>query len=783
MKLNSRHLLIAASLLSSGVLLSQAPPVAKVIQDEEVTTQSEPVPKAKVVPEETPMAPVGPALKPKILPEDDEPITPPELNGPTKSPDPAAVMPEAEKPKLVEKEKEKEKPKPPEPPKDEAPRKVKAVKKEEVKEEALPPKEPAKLGIAISDKNDKNARTLFLSIPAPRGQIVDRNGVPLAQNKMAHFLGVQFPLIGDMPDVEVLKFARNLIPYIQKHTPDGWEIEDKTILEHYKNRRWLPLLASRPIPAEAQENAGKLVPQGIVVTPCYFRTYPNGVAACHILGQMGKTGGMTTNPIQNGDTIFPATEGRDGLERKFNAALTGTPGKINVVFNAKGEKVSEEIVDRPKPGNTVVTSIDLEMQKTAERVLRDHSRRGALVIMDVSTGDLLVFASNPEFDPNVFAYGVREADYKKLITDPDKPLLCRAKSEIYPPASTFKVVTALAALEAGHVDAGTYYECTSSMLIGDRYFKNWNRNGEGSMNVIDAIKRSCNTWFYAAAMATGSTPVTSMATRLGLGEGTGLCLPESIGVVPTPEWCKANKRAKIGGGDLANVAIGQGDVRVTPLQDCAMMAGIARGHSVPRARLVQQIQNLDGVITEFFPPEKKTELELRPESLRLVRAGMRAVVEESDGTGKAARNDYVKVAGKTGTGQWYVANGEWVYMTWFSGFIPANNPQYAFAAIYEGSKGEDQISGGKKVAPIIGEVFNEIYRRKKDRGDAMAGLVSTDKTDQVRKAKIADDDSDEDVPRAKAKPAPAAQPQPAAEAAPPKQEGGLRWLWKKMRGQ
>ena len=784
----------ALSAICAGMLIAQTEPapVPRIIP-EDGSPGSVPAPKPKIIPEDEPAnppvpavpseEPVSPAPRPKVIPEDPAPVPAapelmpdpiPEVSVPEKikTPEPAKQPAEEKKPKKEVSE-------------DEPVRKVKAVTGETKKPEPQVVKE-AKPGIPISAKNDKNARTLLLSIPAPRGQIVDRNGLPLAQNKMAHFLGLQFGLQAEQPDAEVLRMAKPLVAYIQKHSPDGWDVKDETILEHYKNRRWLPLLATRPIPAEALNDAKDIVPQGVVVVPCYLRTYPHGRIAAHILGEMGRAGGMTTNAIQNGDFIWPTTEGKGGLEQRFNEELSGVPGKVNIVFSATGEKVSEEIVERPKPGQTVVTSIDLEMQIICERVLREKTRRGAFVVMDVTTGDVLAMASNPSYDPNLFAFGVRDADYKKLLADPDKPLFCRAKNGTYPPASTFKVLTALAALETGKVDAGTYYECTSSLYVGDRYFHNWNRkSSEGSMNVIDAIKRSCNTWFYQASLATGPSPVTSMATRFGLGEQSGLCLPDSKGFVPTPEWWKKRYRSNITSGDLMNICIGQGATLVTPLQDCAMMAGIARGHSVPRARLVQQIQNLDGGIINFFPPEKKTELEIQPESLRLVRAGMKAVVEESDGTGKGAGNDYVKVSGKTGTAQWGgIKNGEQTYMAWFAGYMPSNNPQYAFAAIYEGDPGEDQISGGRKVAPIIGEAFSEIYKRKKQRGDSLLGPLPPDEKDAngetVRKARIAEEGASDERPK-KAKPIEAPPEQPAVDPAPPR-EGGLRALWRRIRG-
>ncbi len=758
---------LSGSSLSWG---ESAAPKPRVIAEEEASTAA---PRPRIVPEDEPTpvtADDDAAPKARIVPMEPDLI-----------PDPLPIPPEPTPPPHPKPAEEKK----PEPePKEDPVRKGKAVPMVEL---TLPPVTPLlkeqKSAIPVSDRNDKNARTLFLTIPAPRGQIVDRYGAALARNKMAYFLGLQFMLKNNSPNYEVLKYAHERISYIQKHTPDGWDIADDKILEHYKNRRWLPLLANRPVPDEAQGNATKELPAGVVIVPCYYRSYPNGRCASHVLGQMGKIGGMPTTPIQNGDAIWPACEGRAGLEQRFEAALAGTPGKMNLVFSATGEKLSEEIVDHPKPGNTLVTSIDLEMQKITERVLRAKTKRGAMVIMEVATGDVLAIASNPDYDPNLFAYSPRGVDYTRLTEDPEIPMFSRATNGQYPPASTFKVMTALAALESGKISGDTEYECSPALTVGDRTFHNWNRgHNEGSMNVIAAIKRSCNTWFYKAALETGASPVTSMATRFGLGEKAGLCIAEKAGRVPTPEWWRQEHKSNMTSGDLMNICIGQGDNLVTPLQDCAMMAGIARGHSVPRARLAQQIQSLDGSIIDFFPAEKKCELDLHPESLRLVRAGMKAVVNSSDGTGTRAENGYVKVAGKTGTAQWYVdkRTKDMVFMTWFAGFMPADNPEYAFAAIYEGNPG-DSISGGKQVAPIIGEVFTAVYKRKKENGDSMEGPeMMDDSGNKVRKARVAEDD-DNKSQKSRRSPV-VADPEPPPPEVEPAKQGGLRGLFRKVFG-
>jgi penicillin-binding protein 2 len=221
------------------------------------------------------------------------------------------------------------------------------------------------------------------------------------------------------------------------------------------------------------------------------------------------------------------------------------------------------------------------------------------------------------------------------------------------------------------------------------------------MNVITAIKRSCNTWFYQAALATGADPISQMAFRLGFGERTGIPLRgENKGYVPT------NSDHKILGGELANISIGQGTVAATPLQVCQAMAAIADGNNMPQPRLVKQVQTISEVVVEAFEPKVRKQINLRPDSRDAVVKGMVAVVSGSGGTGHAVAIKQAQIAGKTGTAQWKINQDR--NLAWFTGFLPASQPILAFALVYEGSPGE-KVSGGGSAAPIVNEVLRKFY--------------------------------------------------------------------------
>ncbi len=605
-----------------------------------------------------------------------------------------------------------------------------------------PTEEP---GLPASMRTQADARTLYVSLPPPRGLIVDRHGKPFAQNIIAYYPGITFPEGPPMKPADALAYAKARVAAVEKILGVAWRPKDDAILTHYQNRRWLPYLCEtvfrdQPPPAQLQR-----LPSGVIMHPAYLRVYPESNAACHLIGSVGKTRPMPVTPLDPNDPYYPELTARDGLELAFEEKLKGKPGQLNMLFDAHGNKISEEMTQRPMPGDTLVTTLDLDFQKICEDELRQHTKRGAFVIMDVQTGDILALASWPTFDLNLFVPSMSQAMLNKLVADKNKPLRGRAFMDTYPPASTFKVVTALAGLESGKIKESTTFNCGPSYRIGNRYFRNHSKSSYGSLDMIDAIKYSCNTWFYPMALRIGSQELISMSTRLGFGERTGLPIRgEAPGNIPTDEFMLAHHHRKIAAGDLANMSIGQGAVNATPLQVARAMAAIANGEFVPQSRLISHSQDVNNRITEAFPPVHRNELNLKSAYLASVRKGMSAVVNEGGGTGRSASNRYVSTAGKTGTAQWSGGRN----MAWFAGFLPVKDPQYAFAAIYEGDYGEGAISGGRKVAPLVADVFNRVYRLKKERSEPMSGRsarLAKNKKDQKTGAEAGDEEASEEV--------------------------------------
>ncbi len=550
------------------------------------------------------------------------------------------------------------------------------------------------------------ARILVLSIPAPRGQIVDRNGAPLAQNKVVYYLGVKFPYLKEAPEQKILTFAKAQVAQANATLGTSWNLDDDQILAHYKDRRWLPLIFSpMPLTPEQKDKIEILGEAGLELHPTYQRVYPEGKTAGHIVGFVGKRGPWAKGEIPDGEAMWPTAEGVRGLELAFEKELVGQPGRVQIIFDENGNQVEKTIIRAPVPGDNVITTLDLEMQHLAENIIAEKVKRGAFVIMDVRNGDILAMASYPSFDPNEYIPRISTERYNELSNDPAKPLYGRAFQGEYPPASTFKLAAGLGILESGQVDEYSIFTCPTSFALGNRVAHNWAKVDEGPMNIIGAITRSCNTWFYQAGVAVGSPNVTMAGQKLGYGERTGSRLPgESKGNMPTNEWHRQVFGYPILDGDLMNIVIGQGSVSATPLQTCQAMAAIGNRQYLHKARLVLQTQDYANAVHAFDVDRRP--LNISQHNIAVIHKGMYDVVNGGNGTGRSAGHSRINISGKTGTGQWRKVNGVDQNLAWFSGFAPSEYPVYAFATLYEGDPGE-AVSGGRLAAPIVGKFFED----------------------------------------------------------------------------
>ena len=561
-------------------------------------------------------------------------------------------------------------------------------------------------------------RTLYFSIPAPRGEITDRNGLPLAQSRLGYHLNLKFPPGAELNDSQVVAFVKAQLVLAQSFMRRPLEVNTTDVLDHYHNRRMLPMdIATYLSPEEVETVRKKITPDGALgLRTVYLRFYPNGSSAAHIIGYSGLTGGQAKGGLQPNEPLWPDLEGVEGLEKTFNEQLTGKPGVLNMTFDAKGNKTSERIVTPPIPGNTVVTTIDLPLQKLCEQTLAKGTKRGALVIMDPNTGDVLAMASNPSYDPNVWIPKISASEFKRLNDDPDDPLIPRAFRATYPAGSTFKLIVGAAALQSRTIDKTDEFTGPTSMTIGNIVFHNWKKTDAGDLNFAQALAQSCDTWFYQVGIKTGPEKIIDMARRFGFGQKTGLPLrAESAGLVPDNEYMKRVHKRKFYDGDTANLSIGQGDLEVTPIQMAQAMATLANGGMFHQTRLVEQVQTLDNGIASAYEVRSRRDVGLSADVVETIKKGMGMVVDSGTGTAHQAHVPGVDVGGKTGTAQWGAGNNDksksrtaW----WFVGCAPLDKPQYAFAALVEGDAGDNRHSGSTAV-PLVGKVLRDIYKKDK----------------------------------------------------------------------
>lgn len=601
--------------------------------------------------------------------------------------------------------------------------------------------------------NDGEARTMTLSIPALRGLILDREGRPLAQSKMAYHLAVDFTKFDEMnaPD-KAVAWAQDLIVQANVLTEGDQTYSNDKLKTYYEDRRWIPRKISQVFDEDKAKILAEKLPTGLVLLPVYQRFYPEKSLAAHLIGYVSARTILPSGPINDGDPLFQSVMGAAGFEMVFDSKLQGIPGLKKMIFDKKGRKVLDEIVQRPRPGCNIVTTIDLDWQRYAERVLREDSKRGAFVVIDIQTGEVLVMASRPTYDLNEFVPYITKERFEELNNDPSAPLYGRAFQAEYPPASTFKPVVTLAAISNGVIDYNEQIDSPYKIKIGSSTKRNYSGGDQGPINAQRALAKSVNTWFYRVGIKTGPQAFLSVARRLGYGSKTGLPLfGENPGWMPTAEEIEKKEGRPTTNGDTANMAIGQGSVTATPLQVAQSMAAIGNGNALMELQLIRQIQDFHGRVIEAPVFAKRNDLNLSAKAVSVTQNGMFDVVHAGYGTGKRGDLGFTLMCGKTGTAQWKPAIGQ--ELAWFSGFFPKDNPRYAFAVVYEGVPGES-LSGGRNAAPLIRRFFRHFREEIEEnlKPAAKAKVVEEDDPEVeqgIPKAMVVkEEDEEEDIPMA-----------------------------------
>lgn len=540
----------------------------------------------------------------------------------------------------------------------------------------------------------------------PRGRIYDRSGQPLAINRPNYRLNFVRERAASVE--ETLARLRRLV------TLSDREVE-RLMRRLARTRGFVPVSVKENLSWEefARVNANAPALPGVSPSIGWVRDYPEGDDLAHVVGYVAAVTEDDLARDESGDPLLrlpDARIGKNGVEKFAEAALRGSAGRRRIEVNAGGREIRELSRDPGAPGPDLDLTIDLPLQRYAMRRLQGES--AAAVVIDVRNGDLLCLASAPAYDPNKFVFGIGVDDWNALREDEYDPLRNKALAGAYPPGSTFKMITALAALQHGEMTPTETVFCNGRYPFGDRIFHCWRRRGHGPMQLKTAIQKSCDVYFYEAAKRVGIERLAELASRFGIGERFDIEAPNvKSGNLPTPDWMFGARGVRWSGGDTLNVGIGQGALLTTPLQLAVMTARLANGRDRVRPRLVRARGGAPLAEPAFEP------LDVDQGKLKLVLDAMNAVSNESGGTAFRSRIDDPdrQLAGKTGTAQVRRISMEERQagvrknedLPWrlrdhalYVAFAPLEKPRYAIAVVVEHGGG-----GSKAAAPVARDIM------------------------------------------------------------------------------
>lgn len=532
----------------------------------------------------------------------------------------------------------------------------------------------------------ENNRVRQVPMPANRGHIIDRKGQLLAGNNL----------------------ARSVYLWPKEQTPEQWKVTADKLspllkipaqeilgkLKKVDTSSYRPVRLRQAMPPEVfvplAEQVGQM--RGVEVRPEANRYYPEGSLAAHVLGYIGEA----TQADLKAHPEYPMgmIVGQMGIEASSNSKIAGIWGDRLIEVNAQNQELRMMGETPPKPGETVQLTIDLEMQKAAEKAL--GNRRGAVVALDVKTGGVLVLASHPTFDPNLFTRKITKEEWETL-QDAENPFLNRAMQG-YPPGSTFKIVTSVAAMESGKFSPDSIVGTSAYITVGGINF-NEHSGGYGDIGFRDALAFSSNTFFYQVGMSAGPEQISKWGHRLGIGKDTDLKLlglgGGDHGQIPTPEEKEKIYKEPWYVGDTVTTAIGQGLVLVTPLEAAVMVSSIANGGNRVKPHLLASMTGK--------PEMKPVPTGMKPGTVEVIKEGLVAVVTE--GTGRGLNDGSIPLTGgKTGTSEVIGQQDHSLYVA----FGPAEKPEIAIAVIVENGG-----FGSVAAAPIAKEVFQAYFGKPK----------------------------------------------------------------------
>jgi penicillin-binding protein 2 len=527
-------------------------------------------------------------------------------------------------------------------------------------------------------------RTAEVALPAPRGLIFDRAGRPVAVNVPSWTVKIR---PADLPENRI----GTLLNRVGRIT-GGDPTLMRQRLDAFRGSPFDLVPVQRGVSREAALVLGEEADElpGIVVEIEPMRRYldetgaSSGPLLSHILGYTGPVNRDEVAELEDDGYLRDDVIGRAGVEASFERALRGTYGTQLVERDASGRLLKViETLRQPEPGKNLMLTIDSRVQRLAERALTwgmeaAHVSQGVTIVMNPQTGEILAMVSLPAYDNNKFAAGISVDDFNIYLADPDKPLRNHALSDIYPPGSTYKLVTGIAAMEEGVTTASRLWPTYGCYQIpgapeGECLY-DWNRQGFGPLDMVDAFAKSSDTFFYQMAVNTGVDPLAKWAHDLGFGELSGIDLPgESDGIIASTEWARQQGRAGVFTGELAQAGIGQNVIAVTPLQMINAYSAVANGGRLMRPMIVRGETDEDGNLVRAYEPEAIRTLAADPSTLQTMRFGAREVITSGHAYNIRDLDLPGALSGKTGTAEFgeLTDEGTLPFHSWFVAFLPS----------------------------------------------------------------------------------------------------------------
>lgn len=550
----------------------------------------------------------------------------------------------------------------------------------------------------LSEQN----RIRINKIVAPRGVIYDRKGRIIADTRPSFNIYISHE---DMKNFD--------------QTIDGLtaliKISKEEIMEKLETAKGQP--ASFPVKIKsdvslddvAKIEANRVYLPGVNIQVEPKRFYHYGKMFAHLVGYVSEISDeeLKKKEYQNyspGDFI-----GRYGLERSYETYLRGVDGEKRVEVDSRGREMRILEQKNPIPGNSIYLNVDLDIQGAVDKAF--ENKRGGCIAVDPKTGGVIALVSSPTFDPNKFVSGITKEEWQIIALDKKHPLQNRVIQGRYPPGSTFKIVPAIKGLELGIIDERTSFSCRGGFSYGGRVFRCWKKGGHGNINVHRAIVESCDVFFYNLGLRLGVDRIHEISDLIGLGRVTGIDLPgEKDGLIPSTQWKKKVYGKPWFEGETVSVSIGQGAVWLTPIQLVQLASFVANEGINYKPMIVNRIVSQEGKVIKTFEPVMNTDARLKKETIRIVKDGMKGVVNEGGGTAYGSRLEHISMSGKTGTAQSVGEKGKNLGdHAWFIAYAPSDNPAIAISVLVEHGG-----HGSSVAAPVAKTITEAMFKENKE---------------------------------------------------------------------